>query len=261
MHYHYHALTDTGLVRQNNEDVALHDEALGLALLADGMGGYSAGEVAAGIATAFVHEEFGPWLAGPGRKASLRDIRRTMQDCTTRANLAILAAAEERPECAGMGTTLVFGVFREDRVLMGHIGDSRCYRWRGGVLAPITRDHSVLQERLDAGLIDPEEAQTAPYRNLVTRALGFPGGGELEVADHTVEPGDIFLLCSDGLTDMLPDEAIEVLLGANLPMSGRAASLVEAANAAGGRDNVTVLLVQAEGESPRRGSVARWLEI
>jgi serine/threonine protein phosphatase PrpC len=260
MHYHYHALTDTGLVRQNNEDAVIHDETLGLALLADGMGGYSAGEVAAGIAISFIHDEFGRWLAGAGKKASVRDIRRAMQDCAAEANRAILATADERPECAGMGTTLVFSVFLESRVLIGHIGDSRCYRWRGGRLAQITRDHSVLQERLDAGLINAAEAATAPYRNLVTRALGFETGGELDVGDHAVEPGDIYLLCSDGLTDMLPDEALAVLLAGDLPISGRAASLVEAANAAGGRDNVSVLLVQAEGESPKRGPVARWLE-
>lgn len=261
MHYEFHALSDSGRVRENNEDTVVHDAALGLALLADGMGGYNAGEVASGIATDFVQRAFGAWLRshGEGRSATPRELRRAMEHCAEDANRAILDAARAQPACRGMGTTLVFCVFLPERIMVGHIGDSRCYRFRAGRLQRLTRDHSVLQEHIDAGLVTAAQAGSVPYRNLVTRALGVETGSQLEVSEHTPQRRDRYLICSDGLTDMLGDAQIGAILGAGTAMASTAAALVDAANAAGGRDNVSVLLAQAEGASPTRGRWARLL--
>ena len=261
MHYEFHALSDTGRVRDNNEDAVVHDASLGLAVLADGMGGYNAGEVASGIATECVQRAFGAWLRaqGNGRAASARDLRRAMECCAADANRAILQAAQAQPAYRGMGTTLVFCLFRPERILVGHLGDSRCYRLRNGTLRCLTRDHSVLQEHIDAGLVQRAQACTVPYRHLLTRALGVEAGIQLEVAEHAPQAHDRYLVCSDGLTDMLGDAEIAALLGAEAPLDRAAKALVDAANAAGGRDNVSVLLVQAEGASPARGRWARLL--
>ncbi|WP_198970354.1 PP2C family protein-serine/threonine phosphatase [Xylophilus sp. ASV27] len=261
MHYQFHALSDTGRVRQNNEDAVLHDASLGLALLADGIGGYNAGEIASGIAVRTVHAAFGLWRQTRPGKPTVWELRRVLRRCVAQANGAIMEAARSHPGYQGMGTTLVLGVFLDRRMLVGHIGDSRCYRLRGGRLRQLTHDHSVLQEELDAGRIRREDAADAAFRNLVTRALGVDAGIRLELSAHAVEPGDRYLLCSDGLTDMLDDGAIGRLLAAGLPMDGSAEALVRAANAAGGRDNVSVVLVQAEGPPRTPGRIARWLGI
>jgi protein phosphatase len=145
-----------------------------------------------------------------------------------------------------MGTTLVVGVFREDWLLLGHIGDSRCYRWRRGELTQLTRDHSLLQEQIDAGLLTPQQAASSMNKNLVTRALGVESTVALEVTEHLVETGDLYLMCSDGLSDMVSDAITAGLLAQPVSLAVRARSLVDAANAQGGRDNITVLLVEAE---------------
>ena len=135
-----------------------------------------------------------------------------MDICVDNANRAIFNAANSNPQYAGMGTTLVVGVFRDNRLLLGHVGDSRCYRLRGGRLAQITHDHSLLQEQIDAGLITAEQAAFSPNKNLVTRAVGVEDTVLLETHLHDVMPGDIYLLCSDGLSDMVDDETISQLL-------------------------------------------------
>jgi len=252
MHYRFHASTDPGRLRPDNEDAVLFDESVGLAVVADGMGGYNAGEVASGIVVDYLKEHFAGWLATEGVEASDRSLRRAMRQHVDAANRTIMAVAEQRPECQGMGTTLVFGVFQPGRVLIGSIGDSRCYRLRDGRLQQLSHDHSVLQEQLDAGLIDERQARVAPNRNLVTRALGFPVSGELDVFTFEPVPGDLYLLCSDGLSDMLPDSHIADLLQARSSLETYASSLIRAANAAGGRDNVSVLLVSSDGEPVMR---------
>ena len=175
---HAVGLTDTGKVREHNEDSIALDGDIGLFVLADGMGGYNAGEVASGIAVNVVSTGMLPELAS-GRELSKVDVQSglshaalLLQQQIAAANKGIYDAAQARPECAGMGTTIVAAVFFANRVSIGHIGDSRCYRWRGGSLQQLTRDHSLLQEQIDAGLLTPEEALYAPNRNLVTRALG-----------------------------------------------------------------------------------------
>ncbi len=245
MIYKFCTATDTGLIRANNEDAAAFDPLVGLVVLADGMGGYNAGEVASSMATTHITDDLGRWLAATGDAAERRDIRRALEICVDNANASIFKAAQANAQLAGMGTTLVVGVFREDWLLLGHIGDSRCYRWRRGELMQLTRDHSLLQEQIDAGLLTPQQAAISVNKNLVTRALGVESAVALEVAEHPVEAGDLYLLCSDGLSDMVSDAVTAGLLAQRISLEMQARSLVDAANAQGGRDNITVLLVQA----------------
>ena len=144
-----------------------------------------------------------------------------------------------------MGTTLLVAVFQPQRLVLGHVGDSRAYRWRRGELTQITRDHSLLQEQLDAGLITPQQAAVSVHRNLVTRAVGVQDSVHIEVHAHAVEPGDCYLLCSDGLSDMVDDASLAILLGRRGTLQDKAQALVDGANARGGRDNIAVVLVQA----------------
>ena len=241
------AAVDPGRARSNNEDSVATDDGVALAVLADGMGGYNAGEVASNMATSFIRTELGRWLREASKQASDAEVRRAMDICVDNANRAIFNASNSNPQYAGMGTTLVVAVFRDDRVLLGHVGDSRCYRIRAGRLQQVTRDHSLLQEQLDAGLITPEQAAFSSNKNLVTRAVGVEDSVMLETHQHDVEPGDVFLLCSDGLSDMLDDAAIAQVLQAHdsLETSGRA--LIAAANDAGGKDNISVILARASG--------------
>lgn len=239
------ALTDTGKVRDNNEDAIAFDPSLGVALLADGMGGYNGGEVASGMAIALVQASFGRWLAHAGPAAPPRAVRRAMQSSTDEANRAIFDASAANEQLRGMGTTLVVAAFGIPRVLVGHIGDSRCYRLRGTALEQLTRDHSLLQEQIDAGSITPQEAAVSPHRNLVTRALGIERQVELEINEHTAEPGDLFLLCSDGLSEMLSDAQIFTLLLQDRSLPEKATLLVALANENGGRDNISVVLALA----------------
>lgn len=245
MHYAFSSRTDTGRVRTNNEDALLIDEAQRLAILADGMGGYNAGEVAAGMAVASLGTALGDWLGQAGPDTSPAAVRQAMAAAASEANQRILAAAQAHPAYQGMGTTLVLAVFRADCLFLGHVGDSRAYRWRNQRLERLTRDHSLLQAQLDAGLITEAQAAVSTQRNLVTRALGAESQVELETHEHRVAAGDCYLLCSDGLTDMLSDEDIADILGRQTTGARRGADLVAAANAAGGRDNITVLLVEA----------------
>ena len=168
---------DTGRARTNNEDSVCIDEGVSLAVLADGMGGYNAGEVASNMATSFIRTELGRWLREASSGATDTEVRRAMDICVDNANRAIFNAANSNPQYAGMGTTLVVAVFREMRLLVGHVGDSRAYRLRAGRLQQITRDHSLLQEQIDAGLITPEQAAFSSNKNLVTRAVGVEDDG------------------------------------------------------------------------------------
>jgi protein phosphatase len=158
-----------------------------------------------------------------------------------------------------MGTTLVVAVFRGSKLFVGHIGDSRCYRVRGGVMVQITKDHSLLQEQIDAGLVTLEQAATSSIKNLVTRALGVDDTVQLEVNEFQVEVGDLYLMCSDGLSDMLSDESIAKIALADVELDQKSTQLIQAANANGGRDNISVLLIAAKNASEKRGLIARLL--
>ena len=259
MNYHFCAKTDPGRARDNNEDSVTFDSATHIMVLADGMGGYNAGEIASGMATAFIKSELSRWLSEAGPGANAREVRRALEICVDNANLSIFNAASSNEHYSGMGTTLVVGIFRGDKFLVGHIGDSRCYRIRSGVLEQITKDHSLLQEQIDAGLISLEQAATSSIKNLVTRALGVEDTVLLEVNEHVVEPGDLYLMCSDGLSDMIDDVAIARIIAAESSLEQRAIQLVNAANENGGRDNISVLMVEVSESAAKRGLIARLL--
>ncbi len=251
----FFSATDTGRARNNNEDSVAVDEPTALVVLADGMGGYNAGEVASGMATSFIKSELGRWLSEASENATDTDVRRAMDICVDNANRAIFNAANSNPQYAGMGTTLVVGVFRDARLLMGHVGDSRAYRLRASRLTQITHDHSLLQEQIDSGLITPEQAAFSANKNLVTRAVGVEDTVLLETHLHDVLPGDTYLLCSDGLSDMLDDESIAQLLMGAETLPEAAGALVDAANDAGGKDNISVVLARVSGPA---GAAKSW---
>lgn len=241
MPYEYASSLHKGMVREKNEDSLAFDAEHGVAVLADGMGGYNAGEVASGMAV----DHLNGAVCAHVRASGVDGLAATLCEHALGANRAIHHAANNNPEYSGMGTTLVMGVFRGDRVWMGHIGDSRGYRLRGDKLVQLTRDHSLLQDYLDAGLMTEEEAATSDLRSVVTRAMGVEPQVELDVQEQQVEPGDVYLLCSDGLSDMVDDATLRELLLAEPDLQRAADTLVAAANARGGRDNIAVLLARA----------------
>ena len=259
MKYDFFASTDCGRVRSNNEDAVSIDAQAQIAVLADGMGGYSAGEVASSMAVTLIHAEMRAWLMQSDEPPLGNDIRRALEICVDTANLAIYSAALTHGEYAGMGTTLVVGVLSEDKLVLGHVGDSRCYRWRAGVLKQLTRDHSWLQEQLDAGLLTPQQAAVSPNRNLVTRALGVEPTVLVEINEFRMEPHDLLLMCSDGLSEMLQPDEIAALVSADETLEEKTTRLIAAANANGGRDNISVLLVQAGQAQRKPGLISRWL--
>ena len=243
-------ITDTGRVRDHNEDAIGSDPEIGLMVLADGMGGYNAGEVASGIAVQIVSE-----LATEGAGRENRDeidphsglMRQSivLRDAVYRANKIIFQTAQSQTHCEGMGTTIVAAMFYDNKISIAHVGDSRAYRLREGQLEQLTLDHSLLQELVDRGFYSAEEAQRSTNRNYVTRALGVEPTVEVEVHEHDVLPEDIYLLCSDGLPDMVEDEDIHLTIStfnASLDVAGK--QLIELANEHGGRDNISVQLAQ-----------------
>jgi protein phosphatase len=242
--------SDPGMVRAHNEDAVFVDGA-GLAILADGMGGYNAGEVASGIAVSVIKEGLLPELIS-GRDLSKVDVNTglthaalLLQQQIAAANKGIYEAAQNRPECAGMGTTVVAAVFHGNRVSIAHIGDSRCYRLRGDRFEQLTRDHSLLQEQIDSGQITADQARFSLNKNLVTRALGIEAIVPADIAEYRVEPNDIYLLCSDGLTDMVDTEVVHgVVDEQRATLDVAATHLIELANQNGGRDNISVILAR-----------------
>jgi len=243
-------LTDVGLKRDHNEDAIASDAEIGLVVLADGMGGYKAGEVASEIAVLTIVAELKEAMLElePGQIDPVTDMQAEsllIVDAVQRANASIYHVSQDQPQCAGMGTTLVMGMFTNNKLLVGHIGDSRLYCLRDDVLTRLTEDHSLLQEQLNSGLITPEQARTSANKNLVTRALGVDPEVDLELNEFDVEVGDIYLLCSDGLTDMVDDDDIHATLKSlhtNLELAAN--HLIQIANDNGGADNISVILVR-----------------
>ena len=242
--------TDTGKVRDNNEDAIAEDPELGLLVLADGMGGYNAGEVASGIAVktivGLVRESLEREdLRVPDSEAGLTRASIILRDAIVRANKIIFQTARSQPQCEGMGTTVVGALFFDNRISIAHVGDSRMYRLRQADLEQITMDHSLLQELVDRGFYSPEEAQRAANKNYVTRALGVEQNVEVEVQEHPVQKGDMYLICSDGLSDMVEDDDIHLTIstfGANLETATK--QLIQLGNDNGGRDNISVVVAE-----------------
>ena len=258
--------TDTGRVREHNEDTIGTDPDVGLVVLADGMGGYKSGEVASGIAVrtllGLIKEsvelqdltvtDLGTGLSRPGI---------LLRDAIQRANKIIFQTARTQPNCEGMGTTVVAGLFFDDKLTIAHVGDSRMYRLRDNRLEQVTQDHSLMQELVSRGFYTPEEAARAAAKNFVTRALGVEPTVEVEITEIPVVKDDLFLLCSDGLSDMVEDDDIQLTIstfGANLETLAK--QLVLLSNENGGRDNISVVLARVlEGFPARRGMMDRLL--
>ena len=253
--------TDAGLVRNFNEDSVIADNEFGLVVLADGMGGYKAGDVASGMATMIIGNELKDKVAKNVSKSNGVALEtELLREAVSRANQAIYHAAHNKSQFQGMGTTVVAALFRDNIVTIAHAGDSRLYRLRNDKLEQLTTDHSLLQEQVQLGLISAEDARVSHNRNLVTRALGVNKTISVDIRQERALPGDIFLLCSDGLNDMVDDADIElamVSIKENIPLLVR--QLVIMANDNGGHDNISVAAIKVEKPFPARsGLFSRW---
>jgi serine/threonine protein phosphatase PrpC len=257
----YALLSHPGQVRPLNEDAIGARPDLGLFVLGDGLGGYNAGEIASTMAVSSLLAK----LAGDFEYAQASgvpfDPRRALAERLIELNGVITRAAANSTAFEGMATTIVVAWILGDRLWVAHAGDSRLYRFREGVLEGLTRDHSFSQELLDAGMVTEDEVRLLPAKNLVTRALGAGGDVEPEVNDYPLRVGDVLMLCSDGLTEMIDDVQIAGAIFASVPDVQRAAQrLVDLANAAGGRDNVSVIVIRLAGRKglePRRVPAAQ----
>lgn len=242
----YAAQTDKGLARTHNEDAIVLCPEHDLTILADGMGGYNAGEVASQTAISvikgYIGTNFNGFLSRP-IPYHAGELLQIVSESVELANHVVLNAAQNDPRYLGMGTTLVMSLCYRDMLVVAHVGDSRAYRYRNSEFEQITRDHSVVQERLDAGTLSADSAQYSRLKNLVTRAVGVGVPVKAEVNLYQIQPGDMYLLCSDGLTDMLTAHQIEALMDNKvLSLQEICGALIEQANLAGGRDNISVIL-------------------
>lgn len=237
------ARTDRGRKRSSNEDAFSLRADLGFFALADGMGGHAAGEVASQMAVDRMTEEY---LAAGSDALAPEELEATLIAATQRANAAIFERSERELDKAGMGTTLTtLALVPAERVCrLAHVGDSRAYRLRADTLVQLTTDHTWVQQQVQLGRLSPNLARHHPFANIVTRALGIKGEVDVDVVRGELQPGDVFLLCSDGLTGMLPDGEIGEILAAAATPEDAVAALVDAANAAGGYDNITAIVVR-----------------
>jgi serine/threonine protein phosphatase PrpC len=239
VHYTAAAVSDRGRKRPSNEDAFGFSVEDGVYVVCDGMGGAAAGEVASALAV----EEVLRHLSHKTEEgqSSLVD---AAEKAICAANNAIFSRAQRNRRLSGMGTTLVVLATRESRIWVFNIGDSRCYRMRKGELEQVTLDHSLVEEQVRLGRMTPPEALRSPLRNVITRALGTQDRVTPDVFELEAEQGDLFMLCSDGLTRELSDAAIQPILSQDLPLETLSARLVDAAKKVGGHDNITCLLVR-----------------
>jgi protein phosphatase len=256
------AITDVGNVRQYNEDSIAVDPENGILALADGMGGHRAGEVASRLATEVLMT--GLTAAATEFHTDLHQHAPLLavQQSINRANSAIIEAGRADVKYRGMGTTLALAVFHDNRVTLAHLGDSRIYRVRAGRLQLLTRDDSLLRDQVELGLISPDEAHQSHNRSLVTRALGISDKAEPHIAQEAAAPGDLYLVCSDGLNDLVDDADIELImtsLQGNLPLA--ALHLVQSAKDNGGFDNVSVILAKVKQPFPADARIGRFARL
>lgn len=247
------ARTDPGPVRENNEDNMLLDLEHGIFIVADGMGGHAFGEVAAEIAVEVTHRVLVDEHDDPDETRLMREvdaqdsadqIRERLRYAMNQASIAIRRKAGELPGADDMGTTLVVLLVAEEQAHLAHVGDSRAYLIRRDRISRLTRDHTVVQQEIDAGRLTPELARLVPHRNILTQSIGFHGPVEPDTSTRFIEEGDLFVLCSDGLTDVLDDEVI-LQVARSHPADMLADALVESALSAGADDNVTAVVVHA----------------
>jgi serine/threonine protein phosphatase PrpC len=231
--------TDVGRKRTNNEDVFTVEPKLGFCLVADGLGGAAAGELASRIFLETALEVF-----QNAAKCTVAEITKKIQIAFAMANENILQHTQTNPAHKGMGCTAELMAFYEEGFVLGHIGDSRTYRYRNGQFIQLTRDHSLVQEQIDKGLITPENARNHPLRNVIHKAVGIDKQIELDIVKSKVFPRDQYLLCSDGLTDMVADDMILEALKLNTTLNQKVDRLIEMALSAGGGDNVSVVVLE-----------------
>ncbi|MFC1589703.1 Stp1/IreP family PP2C-type Ser/Thr phosphatase [Pseudomonadota bacterium] len=253
--------TDVGSVRDHNEDAIGTEPSLGLAILADGMGGHRGGEVASAITVSTVYDTLTNKLksireGGTDEKTgySLESI--TVHDAVALANANVFDSSCENAQYRGMGTTIVVVLFYDNRFTVAHVGDSRLYRIRDGVLEQVTRDHSLMQELIDRGFYTPEQARKSLNKNLVTRAIGIEEKVRIDIQEDVAQVNDIYLLCSDGLTDMIDDDLIHETIKRNIDDLDKASSeLIAEANRHGGKDNISVILARPLKSFPAKNSL------
>jgi PPM family protein phosphatase len=254
-------LTDVGRKRDHNEDSFLIDDELQLYVVADGMGGHAGGGTASRIAVETIDKKLRDLRAGTTEKPSptnLQDsaVPETIRSAVEQACLAIFAKAQEDPELAGMGTTVISLMLDDAHAFFAHVGDSRAYLVRGDLIQQISEDHSLVNEQIKAGMITPEEARHSRYRNIITRSVGFEEEVQVDVMGLLAEAGDTFVLCSDGLANMLEDtEILETVR--SLPLAEIPGKLIEMANERGGDDNITVVAVRVEHDDRPESRSAR----
>jgi len=253
--------TDTGLVRDHNEDSIGNNVEIGLAVLADGMGGHAGGEMASAITVDAISECLAKKLKkiNPGETDdetgySLESL--AVHKAIIQANSNVHTVSNENAKYRGMGTTVVALLFYDNRFTVAHVGDSRLYRLRAGVLEQVTRDHSLMQELIDRGFYTPEQAKKSLNKNLVTRAVGIEEQVQIDVQEDVALVGDIYLLCSDGVTDMVDDELIlSTLLENSNDLKKAASELVREANEHGGKDNISAILARPVKPFPAKNSL------
>jgi protein phosphatase len=235
--------TDIGRKRQQNQDNGAAFPDMGLFIVADGMGGHRGGETASAMVVEIVPQMVRHW-----QKKKDWDPKFVIKQAIQEANEQIYLRALKQPQLQGMGTTTTALLFKDDKLTIGQVGDSRCYYFRPGALWQVTRDHSLVQEKLRAGLITREQVRTDRMKNVITRSVGFEQNVEVETFEMSINPGDVFLICSDGLSGLIEDPEMLSVVQTELFETGdikRAVNqLVEHANANGGDDNITAVVVQ-----------------
>ena len=256
-------LTDVGRKRKHNEDAYLLDAERGLFVVADGMGGHAAGEVASRLTVESIQEFIAgteddhdnTWPFGYNNRYSVDGNR--LSTAVERANEKVMRAVVNRPELKGMGTTVVAALFDERRATLVHVGDSRAYLLRDSELRRLTDDHSWVQEQVNAGILSEEEARSHPLKNVVTRALGGGAHVAVDLIEIPVGDGDRFLLCSDGLTGMVSDDEITEALSSNRSLEQIVRGLIDLANERGGVDNITAITVEVRNGETKKADISR----
>lgn len=244
-------ITDVGRKRQNNEDNYLINDELNLYIAADGMGGHAGGEFASQIAVNTVEEVFLNLESDSSSSDGLNDAaleqltREKLEYAIRLAGRKIWEKALDEPEYRGMGTTALALYVRNDKAFISHVGDSRAYRYRAGTVEQLTEDHSLVNEQIKAGLISPEHAKTHRLKNIITRSLGYQEEVEVDTLIDSLEVGDVFVLCSDGLSNLVEEPDMEVIVGKHR-LQEAAIKLVELANERGGDDNITAILARVD---------------
>lgn len=256
-----HGQTDVGSVRDHNEDAISYDENIGLAILADGMGGHRAGEMASAITVSTiletVNEKTKKLKAGEIDEETGYSVESlTVHEAVTLANKNVHDSSQANAQYRGMGTTVVVTLFYDNRFTVAHVGDSRLYRLRDMELEQITRDHSLMQELIDRGFYTTEQARNSLNKNLVTRAIGIDATVIIDIQEDITMVDDLYLLCSDGVTDMIEDDLIKAAMLDNFEDLEKAASeIIRLANEHGGKDNISALLVRPVKSFPAKNSL------